>query len=299
MPQGGRRGGGGPQVRVARPKSNAPARGEARAYAPAKLGAASRLGVSPLAAFNLAGGVVAAGLFIALFSGGRLAEAGERIARGADAGAADLGFRVAAVHLTGASAYSAPHIRAVIPVRPGDPILGLDLQQVRAEVEAGGWVRSARVIRLLPDTVVIAVEEKGHMAVWQHAGALRVIDARGQPIEGADPANFADLPLVVGEGGAEAAADLLPLVRARPRLMERLEALVRVDGRRWDVRLKDGALIQLPAVGEDSALIRLDQLDRQSRVLELGFARVDLRDPEMVAVRPREASGADPAHGGA
>ena len=47
--------------------------------------------------------------------------------------------------------------------------------------------------------------------------------------------------------------------------------------------------IQLPAVGEDSALIQLDQLDQKSRILELGFARIDLRDPEMVAVRPRDA----------
>ena len=31
--------------------------------------------------------------------------------------------------------------------------------------------------------------------------------------------------------------------------------------------------------------MRLDQLDQQSRVLDLGFARIDLRDPEMVAVR--------------
>ena len=64
---------------------------------------------------------------------------------------------------------------------------------------------------------------------------------------------------------------------------------MRVDDRRWDLRLKDGSLIQLPATNEEGALIRLDQLDQKSRILELGFARVDLRDPEMVAVRPREA----------
>ena len=41
---------------------------------------------------------------------------------------------------------------------------------------------------------------------------------------------------------------------------------------------------------EDSALIQLDQLDQKSRILELGFERIDLRDPEMVAVRPRDPS---------
>ncbi len=62
---------------------------------------------------------------------------------------------------------------------------------------------------------------------------------------------------------------------------------MRVDRRRWDLRLKDGALIQLPALVEASALIQLDQLDQRARVLELGFERIDLRDPEMIAVRPR------------
>ena len=55
--------------------------------------------------------------------------------------------------------------------------------------------------------------------------------------------------------------------------------------------MKDGGVIQLPADDEAAALIRLDQLDQQSRILDLGFARIDLRDPDMVAVRPRERRG--------
>ena len=52
----------------------------------------------------------------------------------------------------------------------------------------------------------------------------------------------------------------------------------------------DGSLIQLPAVDQDSALIRLDALDQRERLLDLGFARVDLRTPEEVAVRPSEGA---------
>ena len=72
--------------------------------------------------------------------------------------------------------------------------------------------------------------------------------------------------------------------------MERLEALVRVDDRRWDLRLKDGSLVQLPAIGEEEALIQLEQLDQRTRILELGFERVDLRNPDMVAVRPKNGA---------
>ena len=44
----------------------------------------------------------------------------------------------------------------------------------------------------------------------------------------------------------------------------------------------------------------LDQLDQRSRILELGFARIDLRDPDMIAVRPRDVpETTQPTDGGA
>jgi cell division protein FtsQ len=200
-----------------------------------------------------------------------------------------LGLRLKTVRLEGLSPSAAPDVIAAAGLHAGTPILGLDLEAVRQKVEAVGWVKSARVMRLLPDTLVIAAQEKPRLAVWQLHGATAVIDADGKPIPEADPGRFPELPLVVGEGAGPAAPAVLSQIATRPRLAQRVEALVRVDGRRWDLRLKDGGLIQLPAGGEDSALIQLDQLDQKARLLELGFARVDLRDPELVTVRPRAA----------
>jgi len=157
---------------------------------------------------------------------------------------------------------------------------------VRASVEDVGWVRSARVVRLLPDTVVVAVTEHDRLAVWQTGGRNYVVDSTGQVIPGADPGRYPRLPLVVGTGAAEAASDILPLLRQRPRLMTRVEALVRVDERRWDVRLRNGGVIQLPATNQEAALIQLDSMDQRERLLDLGFERVDLRAPDAVAVQP-------------
>jgi cell division protein FtsQ len=172
----------------------------------------------------------------------------------------------------------------------GMPLVGLDLEQLRKSIEGTGWIKDAKIVRLLPDTLIIAVVPRAPAAVWQHLGVSHVIDGEGRLIGGADPGRFAELPLVVGEGAADEARNILPLLRQRPALMTRIDALIRVDGRRWDLRLKDGALIQLPALGEDSALIQLDQLDQKQRLLSLGFERVDLRDPEAIAVRPRSTA---------
>jgi cell division protein FtsQ len=53
--------------------------------------------------------------------------------------------------------------------------------------------------------------------------------------------------------------------------------------------MKDGSLIQLPASDQENALMQLERLDQRSRILELGFDRIDLRNPDVVAVRPRQS----------
>jgi cell division protein FtsQ len=250
------------------------------------------VGLKPQAAVGAATAILGAGLLLLLATGGRAHALATVVSRGVDHRLSQLGFRIAAVQVKGASAYSEPDIRRALQIAPGASILSLDLAAIRDRVGAVGWVKSATVARLLPDTLMVTVTERPRLAVWQSGGATSVVDPEGHVIPEADPGRFADLPLVVGSGAAETAAAILPLVQTRPRLVARMEALVRVDGRRWDIRLKDGGLIQLPATGEDAAMIQLDQLDQRSRLLELGFARIDLRDPQMVAVRPR-AHGED------
>lgn len=249
-------------------------------------------GLSPKHALIAAAGVLALALVATLATGGRGARLVGSVASAVDGRFAQAGFRLKAVHVEGASPMATADIVRAAAVYKDQPLLGLDLEAVRQRVERVGWVKEARIVRLLPDTLVVAVVERKQLAVWQHGGRSVVIDDRGQPIREADPGRFPNLPLVVGAGGAEHAAEILPTLAQRPKLIARMDALVRVDDRRWDLRLKDGSLIQLPAVGEEEALMQLEQLDQRSRILELGFARIDLRNPDVVAVRPRDAGPA-------
>ncbi|HKR89123.1 MAG TPA: cell division protein FtsQ/DivIB [Phenylobacterium sp.] len=229
-------------------------------------------------------------LCVTLATGHRGERLVQGVGRGVDAKFAQAGFRLKKVHVQGASPMATADIIRAAGVFADQPLVGLDLEDVRHKVESVGWVKQVRVVRLLPDTLVFAVEERRQLAVWQHAGKTAVIDDHGQVIPEADPSRFASLPLVVGEGADAAAPAILPIIAQRPKLLSLTDALVRVDDRRWDVRLKDGSLIQLPATGEDQALMQLEQLDHRSHILDLGFDRIDLRNPEMVAVRPRQAA---------
>lgn len=223
-----------------------------------------------------------------LGTGGRAEMVGQAIGGGVAKAFGAVGFRLDAVHVQGASEMATRDILAATGLYKDQPILGLDLKAMREQAMQVSWVEDVRIVRLLPNTLVISVKERKTLAVWQHGGRIQVVDQHGRVIPKADPARFANLPLVVGVGANEHAAQILPAVAARPRLASRLVALIRVDDRRWDLRLKDGSLVQLPAVDEEAALLQLDQLDQRSRILELGFERIDLRDPNVVAVRPRD-----------
>lgn len=252
---------------------------------PAKVAAIGRLDLSPRAvAMALVAGVAVLGVVLA--TGARAERIGASINDGVGNVATGLGLTLDRVHITGASAEATPAIRRALNVTAGQPITTLDLAALQASVQSVGWVKDVRVVRLLPDTLIVEVVEHDRLAVWQTGGRAFVIDGSGKVIEGADPGQYPRLPLVVGTGAEQAASEILPLLAQRPRLMGRIDALVRVDERRWDLRLRDGSLIQLPASNQEGALIQLDALDQRERLLDLGFTRVDLRTPDAIAVRP-------------
>jgi cell division protein FtsQ len=277
----------GPGGRGARPASGLPA----------KSAALGRLDVSPrTAAWGLGAGALL--LIAVLATGARAERIGASVSEGVDAVTTGMGFSLRRVKLEGVSPEARPELERALALNAGDPMLGLDLGAVRERALSVGWVADARVVRLLPNTLLVEVTERPRLAVWQVNGRAAVIDAAGQVIPGAHPGRYPGLPLVVGRGADAAAAEVLPLLGQRPRLMNRVEALVRVDERRWDLRLKDGSLIQLPALDQEAALIRLDAVDQRERLLDLGFARVDLRTPEEIAVRPRAGAAAQQSEQG-
>ena len=170
--------------------------------------AQGRFAVTPGLAFGVSGLAVAGVLVIALATDHR----GERLVRHAGDAAiqatAALGFRLQTVRLDGASAQSSADILRAAALPRGAPLFAIDLDAVRHRIEQVGWVKSATVIRLYPDSVVIAVEERHLMAVWQSNGRVGVIDTGGawvmamaQRVRAARGADFSicdiDLPVQV------------------------------------------------------------------------------------------------------
>ena len=189
------------------------------------------------------------------------------------------------VHVSGNHFLTASMVSDATGVIEGTKIADIDLGAVRQAVEDLGWVEQARVARLLPDTIRVDIVERTPYALWQHEGALRLVDALGVEITQDRLNRFAALPLVVGAGAPLHARELMNILDTEPTLATRVEAAVRVGERRWDLRFTNGVTVRLPELGAVEAWGRLAELDRNQGILGRDIAALDMRLPDRLIVR--------------
>jgi len=196
-----------------------------------------------------------------------------------------FGLTVQEVHLSGRNKADQRLVIAALGARRDDPILTFDLAAARERLESVGWVRTANIARRLPSTIEVRLEEREPFALWQNKGELRLIDSDGIVITGQDLGRYARLPMVVGDDAAKHAAALLDLLNSQPIVQARVEAAVRVGGRRWNLRLHNGVDVLLPELEADQALQRLVLLDAEQKILERELLVIDLRVSDRLILR--------------
>ena len=224
-----------------------------------------------------------------------LADAGDR----ALAFSAALGFVVNDIDVEGRETTDAATIMAAWAAARGTPILAVSPSRARQQLESLPWVRSATIERRLPGTLIVRLSERHPLAVWQHDGKLELIDRQGEVIAVKDLGRFAKLPTVVGERAAGHAAALLEMLGREPDLAVRVSAAVRVDNRRWNVRIDNAIDVLLPEEDLAGAWARLAALERQGNVLKRDVRTVDMRLPDRLVLRtvgppPKEAAPGKP-----
>ncbi|PTQ11480.1 transposase [Sphingomonas oleivorans] len=170
----------------------------------------------------------------------------------------------------------------------------VDLEGTRQRLLQLGWIAEARVSRRLPDTLVVDIVERKPTAVWQHQRRLALIDEKGVVIAAVDPAAMPDqLPLVIGPGANDHAAELAALIKAQPSLHAMLEGATWIGDRRWDLRFQSGETLALPEGRKAAAdaLAYFAHRDQAVRLLGQGYVRFDMRDPSRMVVRVSREPG--------
>jgi cell division protein FtsQ len=234
---------------------------------------------------RLAGlGFLAGAIVLGLNQGGHLEYEGSPWSRLPGKAAGLFGFAADDVRISGLVHQEPERVLAAIGVAPGGSLIGFDAGQARRLLENLDWVASARVTRLFPNQLEIALVEREPFAIWQRSGAHYVIDKTGIAMSTLDPGEMGKLLLVTGEGAKDAAQELVNRLEAHPALRSRVKAAARVGERRWTLYLDTGATVALPERGEDAAMALIEALDRAQGLLSKGIAAVDLRSRDRIVV---------------
>lgn len=215
----------------------------------------------------------------------------------ADSARADLwqlsvraGLSVEEVLVTGRERTRSDDLLAALGTGRGAPILAFDPAAARDAIAALPWVKEVVVARRLPDTIVVSLEERQPMALWQHERQLRVIDRDGRVLSDYEYDDFADLPLVVGPDAADHADELLALLATQPAVAQRVAAAIRVGARRWDLRLVNGIDVRLPEHAPALALAHLARALEEGNLFERDILLIDLRLEDRLVIRTSPVS---------
>jgi cell division protein FtsQ len=234
---------------------------------------------------NGAGSAAAAFLFVATGAYG-VVEGGHGPAV-LDAVTAYSGFSIDAVRMTGHRETSDSALLAALAIEPDSSLIAFDVAGARDRLLALPWIATATVQKLFPDTVEVVVTEKAPLARWWDGERVQLIDTNGTVITDDAPtlAEYAALPLFAGRGAAPAAAEFLAVIDDYPTLESRFASAIRVGDRRWDLILRDGPTVRLPADGTAAAVAELARLDQTDRLLSRDITVIDMRLSDRIAVR--------------
>lgn len=265
-------------------RGGSPAEASIYGWLEAHSGAASKIGFVFCVIFyglTVAYGVVA---------GGHWHDVRQAIAVAANDVAIAAGFEVKAVQVEGRRNMTDAQIAAALGPYEGLSVFAFDTDQARQRLQRNGWVGEAKVMRILPSTLMVELEERAPFALWREGGQSAVIDAEGRILALASQAEFPDLPVVSGPGAAAPAREIVEAVAALPDLKRRVQAIERIAGRRWDLLLDTGLRVKLPAAGFAQALSDLSLIASKNPAAFYEISEMDFRVPSQFTVRLKDES---------
>ncbi len=201
--------------------------------------------------------------------------------------AAEAGFEVKHVRVTGTERMDERAVYARALARRDQAMTEVDIEQLRADLMQLSWVRDARVSVQLPDTLAIDIVERTPHAVLAKPNRLVLIDRTGHELAPISRERAKGMLRVSGPGSARQVERLDRLLAAAPALRPQVASAEWIGNRRWNLVFKSNQVLALPegADAAASALVAFARMDGQNRLIGGKVASFDMRDPPRIYMR--------------
>lgn len=212
------------------------------------------------------------------------------------AAVARAGFEVKGVEVSGINRIDELQVYEITLAQVDRSMLLVDIDEVRRDLMANGWIKEARVSRRLPDTLVVEIVEREPVAIWQEEGKLSLIDKTGYPLQEVKKNEIPDLMVLVGKKANMKFTELDELLDTAPALRPQITGATWIGNRRWNLEFKSGETLALPEGKKtaSAALLNFARMDGVNRLLGRGVVQFDLRDAERAYIRMPHKEEVDP-----
>lgn len=207
----------------------------------------------------------------------------EAVLQGIYTKSARIGFKLEEVIVQGRNKTDQETLLKALNIKRGDAILAINLEALRFKIEKLEWVRSATIIRQLPNILYIKIIERNPIAIWQNNQKIYLVDEDGTPIYTNNQQNY-KLPIVVGEGAPAKTPEILEIIKNYPKVFENLQAICRIRERRWNLFLTGNMAVKLSDNSLKDSLANLEQLLNDNRICN-DVKEIDLRPNERFFIK--------------
>ncbi|MBN1614107.1 MAG: FtsQ-type POTRA domain-containing protein [Deltaproteobacteria bacterium] len=212
-------------------------------------------------------------------------------------------FRIRETVVRGCRELTEKEVLALAAIKPAQTILTVNGDSIGRRVSSSPWVRSVAVGREFPDRLVLEVQERKAVALFETDQGLYLMDNGGAAFKRVEPGDVTDLPVITGchvNGKTNRLLlakslellDLLGSVKTFPTVADCSEIHCR-ESFGLSLFTTGGLCVKLGFDSYENRLKRLQPVlaDLKRRNLSLRFVHIDLGDPTKVTVQRHNIAG--------
>ena len=194
-------------------------------------------------------------------------------------------FLVNFIKIKGANQALVNEIRSLTGLDLPISSYNVNLHELQSKIELMNAVKNVDLY-IAENIIYIQVQPREPAIYWLNTNGLELLDPDGVSmgiVESGRP-NL-DLPLIAGAGASIAIDEAFFIYSISNSFSDEILGLVRIGERRWDVILKNGRKIMLPADELTKVYKNLIMENKVKKLLSVNFSLLDLRNPNRMMIR--------------
>lgn len=172
-------------------------------------------------------------------------------------------------------------LAAAAAVAPGTRAYSIDLDQMRNRLMAVPGVRGVAVRRMPNGNLSVHAKLHRAVAAWTDGQSYYPVSTDGTIVR--RPSDTRDAGVVLFRGPLP--DDISQITKIAQNLIQDLDYLEWIEGRRWNLVTNGGITVMLPEGDPNSAIGSLLVLDKNHKILDRDIKIIDMRDDARILIK--------------